>query len=97
MPRQGEVEVPKQTVTMLTDGSVTDPLTFVHTNGRQVRLLGTASATPPAVTEFFANGIPYSYGQGEAGRTIQEIFRGTSWTYLWVWSSGDATMVCYHA
>jgi hypothetical protein len=72
MPQNTLIVVPANTPTLLTDATVT-ALTFQVSGGFPIRIQGTVGATPPSTW-----GPTYNSGQGEANRTIADLFPGVS-------------------
>ncbi|WP_372675354.1 hypothetical protein [Aquicoccus sp.] len=96
MARAGLVEVPRGTVIELTNANVSGNITFQHRGGNTALVVGTADATEPAISDF-RNGIQYRPGEGEAGRTLADIFPGTSYVRLWAYAQDGAQFTVYHA
>ena len=96
MARAGKVDIPPNTITELTNADVAGKITFQNLSSSVATVVGTDTATAPAVADF-DGGLVVPFFDGPAGLTLEDIFPGAGYTRLWVYSRGGGVFAVYHA
>ena len=79
--------------TQLTDADVT-AITFQNTGGHEIYIAGTATASAPSNLD---TAIRYNPGQGEANRTLADLFPGISATRVYAYAHNTGSVFVSHA
>lgn len=94
MPRTATVNVNKGVWTEITDSATTGAVVFLNHNATSVKIKGTTGTTAPTNLD---GCLTYQAGQGDS-RTIDELFPGSGFERLWVYSqSWDVSIPVNHA
>ena len=94
MARAENVSITPGEVVQLTNADVSGGITFQNAGGYQIRVLGTATDTAPAVSDF-KRGIRFDPGNGHQG-TIDDLFPGAGYLRLWAYAQVGGGVTVYH-